>query len=132
MNPVHQRGQPSTGSVRSFDESNENATDYISDMYAESLLPEHQQQRHQPSPLIHHAPSPPRKKVVPPPPPPPPPKGNSIPSSPNSSNANSSIQSTPMYQRSLSSDSGPVSPEQRKSPTLARARLRPPSPPPHL
>ena len=37
-----------------------------------------------------------------------------------------------MYQRSLSSDSGPVSPEQRKSPTLTRARLRPPSPPPHL
>ena len=132
MNPAHQRGQASTSSVRSFDESNEHATDYISGMYTEPLSLEQERQRPRLSPSIHHAPSPPRKKVVPPPPPP---KENTIPSATNSSYSNSSIQSTPsqsMYQPSLSSESGPPSPEQRQSPTLTRPRLRPPSPPPQL
>ena len=124
MNFAHQRGQASTSSVRSFDESNEHATDYISGMYQEpSSQPS--------SPLNNHkAPIPPRKKVLPPPPPPKPTSNSSA----NSSYSNSSIQSTPQgstYQRSSSSDSNSSSPE-RRSPTHSRPRLRPPSPPPPL
>ena len=121
MNLAHQRGQASTSSVRSFDESNEHATDYISGMYQE---PSSQTS----SPLTNHkSPTPPRKKLLPPPPPPPKPTSNS-------SYSKSSVQSTPQgstFQRSSSSDSNSSSPE-RRSPTHGRPRLRPPSPPPPL
>jgi hypothetical protein len=125
MNPAHQRGQASTSSVRSFDESNEHATDYISGMYysdfsSESLPP----LKH----TNHSAPPPPRKKEVP-----------SLPSlhvrpspsSNHSSHLHSSNPSEATYHRSTSSESVAMSPE-RRSPTLTRPRLRAPSPPPPL
>jgi hypothetical protein len=121
MNPAHQRGQPSTSSVRSFDETNEHATDYISGMY-------HDTSSDTPSSLSNHSHiPPPRKKGVPLR------KIKTTPTSTSSSSwSNSSIQSTPSgstYQRSVSSDNS-SSPPERKSPTHTRARIRPPSPPP--
>ena len=128
MNPAHQRGQLSTSSVHSFDEMNEHATDYISGMYQDNSS--------DPLPVVNHHSHPPkiRKKELPSHSQPTSRQDKSATSSPNSSWSNSSIQSTPsgsMYQRSQSSDSSPTSSE-RKSPTLTRPRLRPPSPPPSL
>lgn len=121
MNSAHQRGQASTSSVQSFDESNEHATDYISGIYQDASTG-------RPYATLHHhhsVPSPTRKKVVPPPPPPKPGKPNT--SSPNSPYSNSSTQSTPSgstYQRSLSSGSNSSSPE-RKSPPITFPRSPP-------
>ena len=128
MNPAHQRGQASTSSVRSFDESNEHATDYISGMYysdfsSESLPPLKQ--------TYPTAPSPPRKKDVPslrtrtPP--------LNVRTSPSnvSSPLHSNSPTETAYHRSNSSDNVSISPE-RRSPTLTRPRLNAPSPPPSI
>src|SRR5579859_2351452 len=122
MNPAHQRGQASTSSVRSFDESNEHATDYISGMYysdfsSDSLPP----LKH----TNHRGHSPPRKKDLPP--------LHARPSPSNlSTQFHSSNPSDTMYHRSSSSESASsISPE-RRSPTLTRPRLRAPSPPPSI
>jgi hypothetical protein len=121
MNPAHQRRQASTSSVRSFDESNEHATDYISGMYysdfsAESLPP-----------LKHTGyttPSPPRKKEVP--------SLHTRTSPPNQSlPLHAHSPSASPYDPTSSSQSASISPE-RRSPTLTRPRLRAPSPPPPL
>lgn len=122
MNTAHHRGQLSTSSVVSFDESNEHATDYISGMY-QDFSPDSSPPR-----IKHHhrSPSPPKYR------------GSSSPPSNPSSTYNrqlASINTTPSpptptkYQRSKSSDSIPTSPNS-KSPTLTRPKLRAPSPPP--
>lgn len=117
MNPAHQRGQASISSVRSFDESSEHATDYISGMYEDhSSGYRHHHNSDTPT-------SPPKKGAFPQPTP--------SPRQNQSTSSNSSIQSTPsgsMYQQSSSSDGSSLSPE-RKSPNHMRPRLRPPSPP---
>ena len=117
MNPAHQRGQASTSSVRSFDESNEHATDYISGMYYSDFSSESL------PPLKHthySAPSPPRKKEVP--------SQHTRTSPSNQSNAlHSNSQSGSTYDRSASSQNVAISPE-RRSPTLTRPRLKAPSP----
>jgi hypothetical protein len=122
MNTAHHRGQLSTSSVVSFDESNEHATDYISGMYQD--FPDSSP----PRPRINHrerSPSPPKYRV-----------GTSPRSnSPSTTNGRGiTIDTSPSpppskYQRSKSSDSIPTSPN-NKSPTLTRPRLRAPSPPP--
>ena len=128
MNPALQRGRASTGSVNSFDDPNEHATDYISSMYQQSSST-----TIRPPTTSLNPPSIPRKKVVPPPPPPKPVKSN-VSSSTSPSYTNSSIQSTPsgsMYQRSLSSDGKSTSPE-RRSPERKSPALTFPRPPPTL
>src|SRR5271156_434393 len=138
----HQRGQPSVSSVRSFDEANEHATDYISGMYQDinhhssSSPPRRPPGTAPPSTMGPHNgyPAPLRRKDVrtpgaatrlPRPPPQP------VPTTGDTSRSNSSIQSTPpgsTYQRSPSSgSSSSSSPErERKSPIMTRPRLRQP------
>ena len=121
MDSAHQRGQASTSSVRSFDEANEHATDYISGMYQDlSSQPS--------SPLNNHkSPTTPRKKLVPPPLPPKPTSNSSASSTYSNSSGPSSPQGSTYRRRS--SDSNSSSPE-RRSPTHSRPRIRPPTPPP--
>lgn len=118
MNPAHQRGQASTSSVRSFDESNEHATDYISGMYYSDFSSESL------PPLKHtnySAPSPPRKKEVPSLHARTSPSNHSIPLRSNSPSGST-------YDQSASSQSVSISPE-RRSPNLTRPRSKkPPSP----
>src|SRR5579862_928502 len=117
MNTAHHRGQLSTSSVMSFDESNEHATDYISGMYQDfSDSPPPQITHH------HRSQSPPRYK------------GSSSLTSLAANGNTAPVYSTPpspnpKYQRSKSSDGIPTT-TNSKSPTLTRPRLRAPSPPP--
>lgn len=134
MMAAHHRGQPSTSSVRSFDEQNEHATDYISGMYqdfsSDPIPPSLSNQGPVSKIRKKELPSSPwgqaRQETI------------STTSSSGSSWSKSSIQSTPAgstVQRSGSSDSIPTTPERKgpalelKSPALTRPRIRPPSPP---
>jgi hypothetical protein len=125
MNPTHHRHQPSVSSIRSFDEQNEHATDYISGMYQDSdppspsTYPIYHNHRHENSSSI-------TKKTFPIRP------INTRQSLNSSSRANPAVQSKDsgsIYQRNSPSESSPLSPE-RKSPTMTRPKIRPPSPPP--
>jgi hypothetical protein len=107
MNPAHQRGQPSTSSVRSFDETSDNATDYISGMYQDT------------SEISTHPPTSKKNGL-------PPLQTSSL--SPDSALSKSSNNSRSQHQRRISNEKIPTTSPQSKSPTHTRPRLKSPSP----
>jgi hypothetical protein len=114
LSPAHQRGRASTSSVRSFDESSEHATDYISGMYQDPSAepPPHRQNGSTPKknglPLLQTSPMP---------------LQTSLPSAASPLATQHSPPRT-IHQRRISSENPPTTSPERTSPTRARPRLK--------